>query len=310
MSGLDSCWGMGPGTLEIAVFPRWRPVRSRRVDASNGVVIHWRIGGNVTTEQVVLNVQERVLRQIDGVSFDALDEAGVIARVVSELDAGRGGWIITPNVDILRQIRRPQFGGLLRDADLVLADGMPVVWASRLLGKSLPARVAGSSLIFTLSDAAAAAGYRIFLLGGLEGTAERAAARLESDGARVAGWHCPPFGFEHDQGQLAAISAALGEAAPDVVYVGLGFPKQENLIESLRKEFPATWFVGCGGSIAFAAGDVDRAPTKMQKIGLEWLHRLAMEPRRLGKRYLVDDIPYTVGLLARSAIGRRRNHSR
>ena len=239
---------------------------------------------------------------IDGIDFDAVDEAGAISRIMGELKAGRGGFVITPNIDILRQLRRPAHRDLAQAADLVLADGMPVVWASRLLRRPLPARVAGSSLIFTLSRAAAAANVAIYLLGGVEGAAERAAARLSSDGVRVAGWMCPPFGFEHDARQLEMIRSTLADARPSIVYVGLGFPKQERLIVALREQFPEVWFIGCGGSIAFAAGDIDRAPSGLQKVGLEWVHRLAMEPKRLARRYLIDDMPYAIALLVRAGI--------
>ena len=240
---------------------------------------------------------------IDGVDFDVLDEAQAINRILDESAAGRGGFVITPNVDILRQLRRPAFRDLAQAADLVLADGMPVVWASRLLRRPLPARVAGSSLIFTLSHAAAAADVPIYLLGGVEGAAERAATRLSGEGARVAGWMCPPFGFEDDANQLETIRRALAEAKPGIVYVGLGFPKQERLIMAFREAFPDVWFIGCGGSIAFAAGDIDRAPTGLQRVGLEWVHRLAMEPKRLARRYLIDDVPYAIALLVRAGIG-------
>jgi N-acetylglucosaminyldiphosphoundecaprenol N-acetyl-beta-D-mannosaminyltransferase len=240
---------------------------------------------------------------IDGVDFDALDEPQAINRIIDELAAGRGGFVITPNVDILRQLRRPEHRDLAQAADLVLADGMPVVWASRLLRRPLPARVAGSSLIFTLSRAAAAADVPIYLLGGVVGAAERAAARLSSDGVRVAGWVCPPFGFERDPLQLEIITHALADARPGIVYVGLGFPKQERLIMAFREAFPEVWFIGCGGSIAFAAGDIDRAPSGLQRIGLEWVHRLVMEPKRLARRYLIDDVPYAIALLLRAGIG-------
>jgi len=250
----------------------------------------------------------RVTCAVDGIDFDDLDEPGAIGLILAESVAGRGGFVITPNVDILRQLRRPANRDLAQGADLVLADGMPVVWASRLSRHPLQARVAGSSLIFTLSRAAAAVDLTVYLLGGVEGAAERAATRLADDGVRVAGWSCPPFGFEHDACQLEIIRHALAEARPDIVYVGLGFPKQERLIIELRETFPGVWFIGCGGSIAFAAGDIDRAPSGLQRVGLEWVHRLAMEPKRLARRYLVDDVPYAIGLLFRASVGglRRR----
>jgi N-acetylglucosaminyldiphosphoundecaprenol N-acetyl-beta-D-mannosaminyltransferase len=251
--------------------------------------------------------RDRVTTTVDGIAFDAVTEDEVIAHVLSELEAGRGGYMVTPNVDILRQLRRSQNRHLADRADLVLADGMPVVWASRLLRRPLPARVPGSSLVFSLARAAAAQERRVFLLGGAENAAERAAQRLEGDGVLVAGWHFPPFGFESDAVAGRAIVDALAGSAPDIVYVGLGFPKQERLILELRDRFPATWFIGCGGSLAFASGDVSRAPVALQNAGLEWVHRLAKDPRRLVRRYLVDDVPYTVGLLLRAAFGALRS---
>jgi N-acetylglucosaminyldiphosphoundecaprenol N-acetyl-beta-D-mannosaminyltransferase len=245
----------------------------------------------------------RTTTTIDGVAFDVVTEAEVIAQVLSELDAGRGGYIVTPNVDILRQLRRSNHQHLAERADFVLADGMPVVWASRLQKAPLPGRVPGSSLIFSLAYAAAKQRRRVFLLGGAEQAAERAAERLTLDGALVAGWHSPPFGFEDDAAASRALVDALEDSAPDIVFVGLGFPKQERLILQLRDRFPHTWFLGCGGSLSFASGDVSRAPAVVQSLGLEWLHRMAKEPRRLVRRYLIDDVPYTVGLLARASLG-------
>jgi N-acetylglucosaminyldiphosphoundecaprenol N-acetyl-beta-D-mannosaminyltransferase len=242
----------------------------------------------------------RVRYDVDGIAFDALDEQQTIDYVVAELAVGHGGFLLTPNVDILRQLRNAELATIAAAADLVVADGMPVVWASRLAGHPLPARVAGSALIFSLSHGAAAASRSIFLLGGIDGVAARAAATLESEGAIVAGHHFPPFGFEKLPSAVEEIVEALRAAAPDIVFVGLGFPKQERLILHLRELFPAVWFVGCGASITFAAREINRAPGLMQRLGLEWVHRLVKEPRRLARRYLVEDLPYTVALLIRS----------
>jgi N-acetylglucosaminyldiphosphoundecaprenol N-acetyl-beta-D-mannosaminyltransferase len=256
---------------------------------------------NMKTSTVVRRI--RTTTTIDGVAFDVVTEDEVIAHVLSELDAGHGGYILTPNVDILRQLRRSHNKYLAERADFVLADGMPVVWASRLKKAPLPGRVPGSALIFSLAYAAARQRRSVFLLGGAEQAAERAAERFTLDGALVAGWHFPPFGFESDVAASRALVDALERSAPDIVFVGLGFPKQERLILQLRDRFPHTWFLGCGGSLAFASGDVSRAPAAVQSLGLEWLHRMAKEPRRLVRRYLIDDIPYTVGLLARASLG-------
>ncbi|MEJ5866157.1 WecB/TagA/CpsF family glycosyltransferase [Pseudokineococcus sp. 5B2Z-1] len=240
---------------------------------------------------------------VDGVAFDAVTETEVVDHVLREMSAGRGGMLLTPNVDILRQLRRPDLQGIAAQADIVVADGMPIVWASRIQGSPLPERVTGASLAGSLPAAAASAGRSVYLLGGEEGVAEAAAENLASDheGLRVAGWHCPPHGFERDEDQMGAIVEDLQRTQPDLVLVGLGFPKQERLIGVLRSTLPRAWFIGCGGALTFLSGRVSRAPEGIQKSGFEWLHRLAMEPRRMARRYLVDDLPYAAGLFARSA---------
>ncbi|WP_433219559.1 WecB/TagA/CpsF family glycosyltransferase [Microtetraspora malaysiensis] len=114
----------------------------------------------------------------------------------------------------------------------------------------------------------------------------------------VAGTQAPPYGFESAPGGVAAIRDALRAAAPGLVFVGLGFPKQDRLIEVLRADLPGAWFVGCGSAVAFAAGAVRRAPEWMRGVGLEWLFRLLSEPGRLARRYLVHDVPFALRLLA------------
>jgi N-acetylglucosaminyldiphosphoundecaprenol N-acetyl-beta-D-mannosaminyltransferase len=179
-----------------------------------------------------------------------------------------------------------------------------------LQGSPLPERVAGSTLVVSLTAAAADVGASIFLLGGNPGTARAAAAKLraQSPQLRVAGTLCPPFGFEHDETWLEWMAATVRDAAPDIVYVGLGCPKQERLIAKLAQALPRAWFIGCGVSFSFVAGDVRRAPAIVQRLGLEWLHRLVQEPRRLCRRYLVHGVPFLLALLM-SAV-RERNARR
>jgi N-acetylglucosaminyldiphosphoundecaprenol N-acetyl-beta-D-mannosaminyltransferase len=242
-----------------------------------------------------------------GLPIDRLSESETVQRAMLGVRRGQGGWICPTNLDVLRQVVvSPDLRALVEDADLVVADGMPLLWASRVQGAALPERVAGSSLIHTLSQAAARNGASVFLLGGDPGVAERAAGRLRADirGLRVSGTHCPPVGFEREPALMAGIQAALSSARPDVVYVALGFPKQERLIRRLRAEHPAVWFVSVGASFSLVSGELSRAPAWMRRTGLEWVHRLAQEPRRLARRYLVDGIPFLLRLLAASA--RRR----
>lgn len=242
-----------------------------------------------------------------GIELDRLDEAETIEAALGGLRDHVGGWICPANLDVLRQcVEAPELRDLVTEADLVVADGMPLVWASRLAASPLPERVAGSSLIETLPRAAAAAGASIFLLGGNPGAAEETADRLSaaSPDLRVAGVLCPPFGFEHDAGELTAIDDDLRRAQPDIVFVGLGFPKQERLIKRLRPVLPQAWFVSCGISFSFVSGEVARAPRWVQDAGLEWAYRLVQEPRRLFRRYIVLGLPF-MGRVGSNAIASR-----
>ncbi|HEY1920747.1 MAG TPA: WecB/TagA/CpsF family glycosyltransferase [Streptosporangiaceae bacterium] len=244
---------------------------------------------------------------IDTFWLDALDEREVIGNVRDAWAAGRGGSIIPVNVDVARTVsRQPDLARLLAEGSLVVADGMPLIWAARASGQTLPGRVTGSSLMFSLSEAAAAYGRSIFLLGGAEGVPDKAAQALTArfPGLKVAGAISPPFGFDKTEEGVRPVLDAVATAAPDVVFVGLGFPRQEQLIEQLRQAWPKGWYLACGGGIAMAAGVTRRASPTMQRLGLEWVHRLAVEPRRLAGRYLRDDLPFAIGFLGRATARR------
>ncbi|CAM3556703.1 WecB/TagA/CpsF family glycosyltransferase [Stackebrandtia soli] len=250
---------------------------------------------------------------LGGLAFDPLTGPEVVSHVRRCLADGRGGRIVTPNVDILRQVRRdPDARRHVADSDLIVADGAPLVWASRLEGSSLPERVAGSDLIWSLSHAAAADGRRVYLIGGAPG-GDRATAAIAGDrlaatcaGLHVAGACSPPIGFDRDTDTMDMLVADLRVSDADIVFVGLGFPKQERLIERLSRRLPSAWFLGCGAAIDFVAGIRNRAPVWMQRGGVEWLHRLASEPRRLFSRY-AQDVPVAAGLLVRCGLrGLRR----
>ena len=244
-----------------------------------------------------------------GLDFAALSERETIDYILGGVAEGRGGWISTVNLDILRQWHQtPEVRDLVSQADIVVADGMPLLWAGGIQGSPLPERVAGSTLVLTLSGAAATAGASVFLLGGNPGTADAAGEVLAGNypGIRVAGTLCPPFGFEDDPEWMDRIARSLRDAAPDIVFVGMGCPKQERLIVALRDHLPHSWFIPCGISFSFLAGEVQRAPVVVQRLGLEWLHRLVQEPRRLVRRYLVHGIPFMFELLWSALVVRAR----
>lgn len=247
--------------------------------------------------------------QLAGLHFDRLTEAQVVEHIITARRSGQGGWMATPNIDHCRLIRRDEaLRRLVAGASLVVPDGMPLIWASRLRGDPLTERVTGASLIFSLTEAAARHGCSIYLLGGRPGIPQQAGEELRRlyPDLKVAGADAPPVGFDTDPEAIAAVYERLAAAAPGIVYVGLGFPKQERLITRFAPHFPGTWFVGCGAAIPFAANELSRAPSWMQRAGLEWTFRLASEPRRLFSRYLVHDLPFALTLLAGSAVARVR----
>ncbi len=259
-------------------------------------------GGSLTVRK------ERV--RVAGVAFDVLTESEVVSRILDALDQGRGGTVTTVNVDHLLRIRRGStLGALVEKSDLTVADGAPIVWAARLQGTPLPGRVAGASLLWTLSAAAAEANRSVFLLGGRPGAADEARKALAKavPSLRIA-ISCPPRGFERDDAELAAVVSAVKSASPDIIFTALGAPKQEWLNELMKAELPHSWSIGMGGAIDMAAGFVHRAPAWAQRIGLEWIFRLVQEPRRLGRRYLVDDLPFALRLMVVAGTERLRKH--
>lgn len=234
-----------------------------------------------------------------GLELCAVTEPECVGRIAADLSAGRGGIVITVNLDHLRRYGRDaEYRRVADEAEIAVADGMALVWASRLQGTGLPERVTGSNLIWSLSAAAAAGRHRVFLLGGNPGTAEAAGEVLTRTypGLCVAGIHCPEPGFEGDPAGTEAVRRILAEARPDLVFVALGSPKQELLMARLRDELPHAWWLGVGISFSFVSGEVRRAPLWVQNLGFEWLHRLLQEPRRLARRYLLQGLPFALAL--------------
>jgi len=244
-----------------------------------------------------------------GMEVDGVDEREAIETIIEASGRDRGGVVMTPNLEHLSSYRTsPEVREAFDGAELVVADGMPLIWASRLQRTPLPERVAGSDLIWSLSEAAAERGRSVFLLGGNPGVAERAADVLQerAPGLEVAGVACPRVG-DGDESELDAAAASVAEAQPDLVYVGLPLRKQLHAVRRLRAAAPRSWYLGLGASLSFVAGDARRAPRWMRRTGLEWTWRLCQEPARLWRRYLVEGLPCAAVLFAgslRSRMGR------
>jgi len=248
--------------------------------------------------------------RLAGVEICSLTEREVVELAERTWAQGTGCRVVTANTDILQLAARdPVARALVDAATAVVADGMPLVWASRILGDPLPERVTGSSLIFSLSEAAAAADRGVYVLGGAPGVPEQAAQRLRAlyPALRVVGTESPAFGFDDDPVAVADVVERVRRAAPDLVFVGMGFPRQEVLIESLVAAHPHAFYIGCGAAIPMAAGVLDRAPVLLQRAGLEWVYRLVREPGRLARRYLRNDLVFAIGLILSTSWRRGRS---
>jgi N-acetylglucosaminyldiphosphoundecaprenol N-acetyl-beta-D-mannosaminyltransferase len=241
-------------------------------------------------------------------AVDRVTAAGALDRIEALVAARRGGCVFTPNVDhVVLAERNAAFRDAYARAELSLADGMPLLWAARLLGERLPEKVSGSDLVLPLVERAAARGWRVYLLGGPPGVAEGAAAKLLArwPALRIVGTDAPYVRVDGPDPEGDAALARLRAAAPDLVLVAFGAPKQELWMHRHRAELGQAVAVGVGASLDFVAGRVRRAPRALQRVGLEWAWRLAREPRRLWRRYLVDDRQF-VPIVWRELRARRR----
>lgn len=230
--------------------------------------------------------------KIMNTEVDNLTMEEAIDRIDELIKENRNAYVVTPNVDHLVQLER---GGELNDvyknADLILTDGKPIIWISKWYGTPIKEKISGSDLFPKLCELAANKGYKMYFLGAAEGVAATAADNLMKrfDGLNVVGTYSPPFGFEKDEAELEKIKKKIKEANPQILIVGLGCPKQELFILHHRNELGVPISLGLGASLDFEAGAIKRAPKWMSNHGLEWLYRITQDPKRMAKRYLIDD---------------------
>ncbi len=238
-------------------------------------------------------------RQLFGITIDALRMPEAVMRLREWIGSEQDGcrYVVTPNVDHAVLLNEdPGFRKAYSGAALILADGHPIIWASRLLRQPLPERVPGSELVPRLFDSfnnqpkSADRPLRVFLLGAAEGVAVRAAANMKKQWPNIetCGVYSPPMGFEKSEEESNFILGRIALCRPDVVVVGLGAPKQELWVHRYCDQINARAALCVGATIDFLAGEKKRAPVWMQKTGIEWLHRMCSEPGRLVKRYAKD----------------------
>ncbi len=235
-----------------------------------------------------------------GVGFDALDLSGAVREIERRLDDGRRTFVITANPEfVMFASRAPDVAALARQADLVLADGTGAVLASRILGRPLPGRAPGRLLVDDLVPVLARRGLSVFFLGAAPGIAERAAATLRRrvPGLRIAGTYVGAH--DHDADSLERVNAA----APDVLLVAFGMPRQERWIARNLDRVPSVRLaIGVGGVFDQLAGAVRVPPPAVHRAGLEWLWRLAQDPSRWRRQRVLP--AFAARVLARRVLGR------
>lgn len=202
-------------------------------------------------------------------------------------------YVVTPNVDhIVRLEKDEELQKVYKNASLILTDGKPLIWISKWYKTPIKEKISGSDLFPNVCELAANKNYTMYLLGAAEGVADTAAKNLmkKYPGLNVVGTYSPPFGFEKNEQEMNKIKTQIQAVHPDILIVGLGCPKQEKFMYYHCKELGVPISFGLGASIDFEAGNIKRAPKWMSNHGLEWLYRFSKEPKRLFKRYFVDDL--------------------
>jgi len=218
-----------------------------------------------------------------------------IMKVGSIIDRGEKTYVVTPNLDhIVKLEEDPEFVKCYDGAGLVLADGHPVVWASKVLGTPLKELVTGSDIFPALCAHAAARGYTLFFLGGLGGVAQKAADELKKlyPQIRIVGVYSPPFGFDKNEQENNKIIAMINAVKPNILFVGVGAPKQEKWMYRNMDRLQINVALGIGASFDFIAGTIKRAPKTFRNAGMEWFWRFAHEPKRLFRRYFIDSAQF------------------
>jgi N-acetylglucosaminyldiphosphoundecaprenol N-acetyl-beta-D-mannosaminyltransferase len=252
----------------------------------------------IPINSIMKPIKFRELIVILGIPVDNLNLAETLDRLEEFVIAGRankkGYQVATVNADfVVRAARDPELRTILQEADLATADGMPLVWAARLLGASLKGRVAGSDFVPAFIERAANKDFSVFLLGAKPQVAAKAAQNLQErfPGLKIAGVISPPVSSILEMN--SSIIDEIKAAKPDVLLVAFGNPKQEKWISMYGRQLQVPVMIGVGGTLDFIAGNLRRAPEWMQRSGLEWLFRLLQEPRRLWRRYVVDLIVFS-----------------
>ena len=225
--------------------------------------------------------------------IDNLTAQEAKARVDELIKEPGNHYVVTPNSDIVVKMQDdPELLEICNKADLILTDGQIVVKLSKRLGTPIKERVAMTDFVWEVMDLADEKGYKVFLFGGKEDVLEKATAKIKSKYPKlnIVDSYSPPFGFENNPEQLRAANERIKASNADILIVFLGCPKQEKFIAKNKDKYCVPISITMGGCVDFIAGGVSRAPQWMQDVGLEWFYRFLQEPKRMFRRYFVDDI--------------------
>jgi N-acetylglucosaminyldiphosphoundecaprenol N-acetyl-beta-D-mannosaminyltransferase len=246
-------------------------------------------------------------REILGIPIAMTDYAGAVDAMDAMVDSRERGYVCAVSVHSLTTaLDDPEMPDVFRGATMVLPDGMPVVWAANLLGAGLKGRVYGPELMLRSSERCAERGHRVWLYGGRDqGSLAQLALNLRRrlPGINIVGGYSPPFRPMSAEEEDALVDQING-ARPDVLWVGIGAPKQEKWMARMRDRLDVPVMSAVGAAFDFHAGRISQAPVWMQQRGLEWIYRLAQEPFRLLPRYVRSN-PRFVLAFARQYLGER-----
>ena len=239
-------------------------------------------------------------------AFDPWTLPETVDRATDWIRSGKRGYVATVNVAILMTMRQdPWLQQFVDGASFVLADGQPIIWASKLLSRPLPERVTGVDLVDELCGRARREDFGVYFLGAKREVVEAVAERMQSKhpGLEISGVADGYF----PESEARARAQAVADSGARLLFVGMGVPRQEQFLEAHWADLGANLAIGVGGSFDVIAGLRKRAPRFVQRIGMEWLFRLAQEPRRLFKRYCVTNTQFVYHLTRELAFGRRKH---
>lgn len=205
----------------------------------------------------------------------------------------KNSYVVPINVDVVMKIENDEkLKRIIDEADMVLVDGKPLIWISKIKKNKIKEKVSGSDLVPKLCEISNKKGYSIFIIGGKEGVAEAAKQKLKEkySNINIVGTYAPPFGFENDQEELNKINKIISSVKPDLLFACFGCPKQEKWIYDNYNKYGAKVSICAGATVDFLAGNIKREPKWMSDCGLEWFYRFLQEPKRLFKRYFIDDM--------------------